>query len=444
MKTQRRSGSGRRHHALDGLRATMMLLGLLLHASLSYGRLPYGSAWPYKDESTLAVFDALVIVIHVFRMPLFYLLAGFFAASLLDRRGAWGLACNRARRVALPLLAGWIVLIPVIRLGFAFAQGSRSGSMQDAFEAVGATLSSRALYDGTTAHLWFLYDLVFFYLATLLALPVLRRLPGRWRRSLLASAVGLLGQRWRAPLLAAATTPLLLFMPSGVLDTSMSLVPDPKLLLTYGIFYAAGLGFGLDRRLPATLERDLRPQLLLALALAPINFATVDQPGWKVVTATTGALMTWLFVFAITGLFLRFQKRASALMRYLSDASYWIYLIHFPLLVWIAGVLAPFSWNAAAKFLVLMTMAVPLLWVSYELAGKSPIVRWLLGGQRRGSRRSHPRAAVRSPRETAARTESIPALEPDSSVLRRGLQGWTARPFSSTSSEATPDANRKR
>ena len=53
-----RAAAGRRYHAMDGLRAVMMLLGLVLHSAISYGVIPYGEAWPYKDASTHALLDA--------------------------------------------------------------------------------------------------------------------------------------------------------------------------------------------------------------------------------------------------------------------------------------------------------------------------------------------------------------------------------------------------
>ena len=101
--------SVRRYHSLDGLRAVMMLLGLVLHAAISYGAFPYRDAWPFKDRSTLPLFDILVFTIHIFRMPVFYVMAGFFAAMLHLRRGPGGLVRNRATRILVPFVVGWVV-----------------------------------------------------------------------------------------------------------------------------------------------------------------------------------------------------------------------------------------------------------------------------------------------------------------------------------------------
>src|SRR5258705_2943226 len=94
-----------RYHALDGLRAAMMLLGIYLHAAVAYA--PIGG-WPYKQAELTPALNLTIIWIHVFRMPVFYVMAGFFAALLYARWGFRPTAANRARRIALPFVASWL------------------------------------------------------------------------------------------------------------------------------------------------------------------------------------------------------------------------------------------------------------------------------------------------------------------------------------------------
>ena len=73
----------RRYYALDALRGIMMMLGILLHAAMFYLAAP---PWPAPmDPSTSLAFDALVHFIHSFRMPLFFVMAGFsFSKGLIS------------------------------------------------------------------------------------------------------------------------------------------------------------------------------------------------------------------------------------------------------------------------------------------------------------------------------------------------------------------------
>ena len=77
-----------RIHALDSLRAIMMLLGVVLHTAITYSKIDYSGAWSLKDiNSTSLIMDYIVFVIHNFRMPIFFVVAGFFGALLFFERG---------------------------------------------------------------------------------------------------------------------------------------------------------------------------------------------------------------------------------------------------------------------------------------------------------------------------------------------------------------------
>ena len=66
-----------RLHALDHLRAVAMLLGIALHAGISFMTLPF--PWAARDVSRHWSFDPVIGLIHGFRMQLFFFIAGFFA-----------------------------------------------------------------------------------------------------------------------------------------------------------------------------------------------------------------------------------------------------------------------------------------------------------------------------------------------------------------------------
>src|SRR5882672_7747721 len=108
-----------RYHALDALRAAMMFLGIYLHAAVAYS--PIGG-WPYKSAQLTTALDSSVGLIHVFRMPVFYVMAGFFAALLLQRYGLRGAADNRFWRIVVPFVVGWIIL-PLVMFLAAVGRG---------------------------------------------------------------------------------------------------------------------------------------------------------------------------------------------------------------------------------------------------------------------------------------------------------------------------------
>jgi len=74
-----------RYHALDGVRAFAMLLGVFLHASLPYIHVLF--PWAVVDGSRSVSLTLVIYAIHSFRMPAFFLIAGFFARLVFHRAG---------------------------------------------------------------------------------------------------------------------------------------------------------------------------------------------------------------------------------------------------------------------------------------------------------------------------------------------------------------------
>jgi hypothetical protein len=69
-----------------------MLLGIALHAGLSFATVP----WIVQDSRQEEWFTLFFEAVHGFRMPLFFLVSGFFTAMLWRRRGVRSLLKQRA------------------------------------------------------------------------------------------------------------------------------------------------------------------------------------------------------------------------------------------------------------------------------------------------------------------------------------------------------------
>jgi peptidoglycan/LPS O-acetylase OafA/YrhL len=106
-----------RRHDLDALRAIAMLLGIALHAALSFTVFP----WAVQDTQQNGMFGLFFFAVHGFRMPLFFLLSGFFTAMLWRKRGLKSLLWHRFRRILLPLLLGGVTIIPLVNLAARYA-----------------------------------------------------------------------------------------------------------------------------------------------------------------------------------------------------------------------------------------------------------------------------------------------------------------------------------
>ena len=98
-----------RRHDIDALRVIAMLLGVFLHGSLAFFEFP----WPIQNPQTNSGFAFIFFVVHGFRMPLFFVMSGFFTAMLWRRRGLKALLWHRFRRIFLPLVLGFVTIVPI-------------------------------------------------------------------------------------------------------------------------------------------------------------------------------------------------------------------------------------------------------------------------------------------------------------------------------------------
>ncbi len=136
-----------RRHDLDALRAIAMLLGIVLHGVIAYIPLP-GGGWPVQDIHQSEAYGVFMSAVHGFRMPLFFLVSGFFTAMLWRKRGLRSLLMHRSKRIFLPFVIGVFTLVPavwIVSIGAGIAGVGKSATVWDAarsgdVEAVAAHL----------------------------------------------------------------------------------------------------------------------------------------------------------------------------------------------------------------------------------------------------------------------------------------------------------------
>jgi glucan biosynthesis protein C len=94
------------------------------------------------------------------------------------------------------------------------------------------------------------------------------------------------------------------------------------------------------------------------------------------------ALGSWCWVVGLTGLALRFLSEPNMVRRYMADASYWIYLVHYPLVLALQDALAGVRWHWAVKCpaIVLATLAISL--VTYHYLVRFTVIGLVLNGPR--------------------------------------------------------------
>jgi len=382
-----------RLHALDAVRAFALLAGIVLHAIMSFFPIMGGSPWLVADSAQSRIPQGIFYVIHIFRMATFYFIAGFFARMVFHRRGAAAFLRDRAKRILVPLLVGWATMGPLVLV--AVIWGLKLSGLTGGESLPAADLPE---FDFPLFHLWFLYYLLLLYAIVLLlrwcfvkfldADGGIRNRLDRWLRWLV---------QWNiVPFVLAVPIAVCLYLTPnwilwiGIPTPDMTLTPQIPALVGYGT--ALAFGWLLHRQMNLLQVWKKRWLLHFAMAFVATFFsyrmvlstsdAKAVPDSLKMAYAACYCFAMWNWVPAIVGVGLRFFSGASAVRRYVSDSSYWLYLVHLPLVMALQAVVMQWTLHWSLKFALIVTVTTALLLLSYHYLVRFTYIGEVLNGRR--------------------------------------------------------------
>lgn len=376
-----------RIHAMDSLRAIMMLLGIVLHATITYMGGEPSSGWPLRDPNTFSQFQEwLLYYIHVFRMPIFMVVAGFFAALLFYERSPRKMLINRVKRILYPFVVAILILWPLTTLAFSYS--NNVFSWNTSFDSpignmfVGTTFSSfenlNSFIPKRTMHLWFLYYLIMFSIVSYLLGLLFKKTP-----FLTSKITTIFNKIIQNPFLKLIFFTGLTYGLLQIIDkqTSFAFIPNFNTFAFYFYFYIFGwILFKSKTLLTTFMNFDwlffiLGTVIYTSYFLIPLEY----HPEVKTLINST---CLWLFIFGITGLFLRYGSNHSARMRYISDASYWVYLLHLPLTALLPGLIGDLKLPAIVKFSIVVVVTTLICFTTYHYLVRGTFIGKFLNGRK--------------------------------------------------------------
>jgi fucose 4-O-acetylase-like acetyltransferase len=392
------------------------LLGVVLHGAAAFLE---GFPIPmWLDTPSDRGAPVIYYVIHMFRMSAFFLIAGFFARVLVERRGVKAFVKDRAKRVALPLVLFSIVVALTAALGLvlgALPHGvdylmSLVQPAQPQPGAAPAPAQQAAAGGGfNLGHLWFLYYLLIFYA---LALAIRRLVLAVDPRGALAAGC----DRVLALVMRGVWGPVLIALPIAAylyefegwaewlgLPAPFALTPNVTAIVGYGV--AFGLGWLLNRQVQVllNLEKLWVVYLVAAVALTVFCLTTIGtSPRWagpnldgtdRLLYTAAYVVGLWCWVFAFVGAAVRFLSMPHPVTRYLADASYWVYLMHLSTLIFFITLLRPYDWHWSIKLAISVGGSMPILLVSYHYLVRFSWIGAMLNGRRHPRPEKSPPAA---------------------------------------------------
>lgn len=364
-----------RTYFIDRLRVVLTALVIAHHTAITYGG---SGGWFYREVTDGSTASSLLLTLlcavnQAFFMGMFFLLAGYFTPTSLQRKGTWHFLQDRLIRLGLPLLVFGFVLGPLTQ---AIAGAASGRSVLDTW----LRLMSQGRF--VIGPLWFAFALLIFAAGFAVWQSVRGDRSGQPR-----PVPGHL--QWFASALAVGAVALLIrqFFPVGENVLGLQL----GYFASYVFLFALGCAAWQHRWLEQIGPEQARPWAWVSLAALPVPFIAyalagglagqqVDFNGGLSLPAVIYAFWEPFIAWGVIALLLwqfrtRFNK-ASVLWQGWSDRAYGAYIVHPPLIVGLAVALRGWQAPPLAKFAVVAAAGTV---VSFLVAG---VLRRIPGARR--------------------------------------------------------------
>lgn len=401
-----------RFYALDATRAIALLLGIFYHSIESFVTYTAHDAYATQDIKSSSILDFTFYALHAFRMQAFFLLAGFFAHHLYRRRGILGFLSHRLTRILLPLIVFWPIMYFFIKADWVWGhqrQGYHdllpTNETTSIWSVVANDLISFRWFsaNGLTVplfHLWFLYYLALFYSCVVLIKPMIDQFvdrSGRLRQRI-DHLLRLVMSKWWSGLLLGVLIAIpmcrmqLLF---GIDIPNQNLIINTRPFVVYGLFFLVGWFFNRQTDLLQWLSKYRLSNLLISLLLViGLYNYFISHLSINTFTYSNGLnLDVYLYkalygiasivaVFALIGFMIAFFPTHNTRINYIAEASYWMYLVHFPVVVALQILVSSLFWPWMIKVAVIVLSTVCILLVSYHYCVRTTWIGVLLNGRK--------------------------------------------------------------
>jgi peptidoglycan/LPS O-acetylase OafA/YrhL len=373
--------SSRPHeHYIDHLRTVLTVQVIVFHCAITYGS--FGGWFYYEVKPSASLSSALlslfVLTSQAYFMGFFFLLAGYFTAPALDRKGYIRFLADRFLRLGLPLLAFCLLLGPLTVAMSSAAQG------RGFLRTLAVLWQEKDFINGP---LWFTQALLIFsvaYCAWRALAP--SPLTGASQRPIPNAG------RWLVSAIAVGIVAVLLRIGYPVGKNAFGL--QLGFFSSYIFLFALGIAAWRHNWLRQLTWHNTRWWILslpLLWVLMPIHLSldrTLDT--FAAVSFTHGtpwAAIFWAmwepfvalgFIAALLLLFRHYVNTQTPLWSWLDRRAYTAYIIHPVALVGIALLLRPWVAPALVKWACTGTLAVTACWLIADPLVRTPGLRRIL------------------------------------------------------------------
>lgn len=338
-----------RRYDLDWLRVAGVFLVVIFHTMMIFILEPWAVVY-IKDMEYVYGFNPISSFIHIFHMPLMFIIAGMSVKFSLQRRTAKKFLKERFFKLFLPAVFGCLILNPVMTYVYQISLGEKNTFAKHLLVYFTKNPGDLSGIEGgfTPAHFWFL---IFLFIFSCIGLPFFLK-----------------GKQKTVLFLAKPYCLLLFSVPIAL--ASLTNILDDKNPIPYFLEFVMGYYLMCDDSFREALKRDKWGYAIIGILCACINIGFGDFFGNEILEKFIFALVTQIsalsIVFALVGAGDSFWNKNCKLLQYLSGACFPVYIIHMLVNTVVGFFVVRLPIPAMIKFILILVLTVLLSLAVYE------------------------------------------------------------------------------
>ena len=364
--------STERHHYLDWLRVIGVLIVFCFHTSMIF----VSWNWHINNSESSFIMDTFVRFVHLWIMPMFFVLAGASAIYSLRKRTSGEYISERFKRLLIPIIGGVLFLIPPQIYLERFSTAEFSGSYLQFYPHFFEGLYPNGNF--TLNHLWFV---LYLFLISIISLPLFKKgisFPGM-----------------------SSTKPWIVIFPLIAIvavETSLRYIWPiylyPADILIFLIYFMCGYYIASNSSVSAAIKKYSLLAFLIGLVMFSVitvfyyqNMIPSPESSWGYVAFQIFWSMTgWFWVVAIMGLGLKKLNRPSTALSRINEAVLPFYIIHQTVILVMAYYIVQWEMSLAMKFLFILISALLITVMLYHLIRLFNVTRVMFGLKRKANK----------------------------------------------------------
>lgn len=359
---------------IDWLRIGLIISVFFFHVGMIFRP----EQWHVNSAESFAFLDPIMWWLHLWRMPLLFLVSGVGTFYAIGHRTSWQYVKERFRRLYIPFTFGFFTLVPLM------VYVERIENYGSFLEYIPHMFDGGPYPVGNISwhHLWFI---LYLFIISLLIAPVLNYTKsGHYnmvRGRLIAIISRKMGLNWLLPIIILSQLILRQYFP----NSTHALYNDWAYFTYYLLFFVSGFMLFTSDKIINALAKDRRLYLYQTLVFTILLFALPLIFGESSILQDYSRGITEIVISLSCGLtaigyFKRYFNKDHSSRKVLNEAIYPFYLLHQPALIFVGYVVLQWdiSYGSQAIMITLLSL-VSIIGCYWFIIRKFNILRVVFG-----------------------------------------------------------------